>query len=171
VNPSKAPPVELGGSSSSEPVTRNEALTWFLGVPAALILGVSLCGERRACRQPDDLPHRSDASRARARASATNVSEQCQAAMIELHGQEAWDTAVAERAASQEAAAAAAVGEGEAEGAVSLSDMTEEQIAELRATVVAAAAPIGSGVAAIFMLLALILASRAACRPPRTPCR
>jgi hypothetical protein len=40
----------------------------------------------------------------------TNVSEQCQAAMIELHGQEAWDTAVAERAAAQDAAAAAAVG-------------------------------------------------------------
>jgi TRAP-type mannitol/chloroaromatic compound transport system permease large subunit len=34
VNPSKAPPVELGGASSSEPVTRNEALTWFLAVPA-----------------------------------------------------------------------------------------------------------------------------------------
>jgi hypothetical protein len=33
--------------------------------------------------------------------------------MIELHGQEAWDTAVAERAAAQEAAAAAAVGQGE----------------------------------------------------------
>jgi hypothetical protein len=34
-------------------------------------------------------------------------SEQCQASMIELHGQEAWDTAVAERAAIQAAAVAA----------------------------------------------------------------
>ena len=29
----------------------------------------------------------------------TNVSEECQASMIELHGQDAWDQAVAEAAA------------------------------------------------------------------------
>jgi hypothetical protein len=71
----------------------------------------------------------------------TNVNEQCQAAMIELHGQEAWDTAVAERAAAG-SRRCRRVGQGEdAEGPISLADMTEEQIAELRATVVAAAAP------------------------------
>jgi hypothetical protein len=30
VNPSKAPPVEFSGAERGEPVTRNEALTWFL---------------------------------------------------------------------------------------------------------------------------------------------
>jgi hypothetical protein len=47
--------------------------------------------------------------------------------------------------------------------------MTEEQIAELRATVVAAAAPIGSGVAAIFILLALILAVARGVSPGSDP--
>ena len=40
-NPSKAPAVELG-STNSEVITRNEALTWFLGAPVALIFGLIL---------------------------------------------------------------------------------------------------------------------------------
>jgi TRAP-type mannitol/chloroaromatic compound transport system permease large subunit len=47
--------------------------------------------------------------------------------------------------------------------------MTEEQIAELRATVVAAAAPIGSGVAAMFILLGLILAVARGVSPGSNP--
>jgi TRAP-type mannitol/chloroaromatic compound transport system permease large subunit len=168
VNPSKAPAVELDGTSSSEPVTRNEALTWFLGVPAALILGISLAASGGLVGN-QSIFLTDPTQQAEGASLRTNVSEQCQAAMIELHGQEAWDTAVAERAASQEAAAAAAVGEGEADAAVSLADMTEEQIAELRATVVAAAAPIGSGVAAIFILLALILAIARGVSPTSNP--
>jgi hypothetical protein len=82
----------------------------------------------------------------RGRSLRTNVSEQCQAAMIELHGQDAWDTAVAERAAAQEPPPRPPWARG-GRRPVSLADMTEEQIAELRAEVVAAAAPIGSGVA------------------------
>jgi TRAP-type mannitol/chloroaromatic compound transport system permease large subunit len=169
INPAKAPPVELGGASSSEPVTRNEALTWFLAVPAALLIGVSVAaGSGLVGSQTIFL---TDATQQGEGASLrTNVNEQCQAAMIELHGQEAWDTAVAERAAAQEAAAAAAVGQGEdAEGPISLADMTEEQIAELRATVVAAAAPIGSGVAAMFILLGLILAVARGVSPGSNP--
>jgi hypothetical protein len=70
----------------------------------------------------------------------------------------------------QEAAAAAAVGQGgRCRRPISLADMTEEQIAELRATVVAAAAPIGSGVAAIFILLALILAMARGVSPGSDP--
>jgi TRAP-type C4-dicarboxylate transport system permease large subunit len=94
----------------------------------------------------------------------TNVSEQCQVSMIELHGQDAWDTAVAERAANQAAAAA-----GETEEVVSLADMTEEERAVLRAEVVGAAAPIGSGVATIFVLLALILVIARGVSPTSNP--
>jgi TRAP-type mannitol/chloroaromatic compound transport system permease large subunit len=168
VNPSKAPAVELGGTSTSEPVTRSEAMTWFVGVPAALLIGVSLAaGGGLVGSQTIFL---SDPTQQAEGASLrTNVSESCQAAMIELHGQDAWDTAVAERAAAQEAAAAAAVGEGGADAPVSLADMTEEQIDELRAGVVAAAAPIGSGVAAIFILLALVLAIARGVSPTSDP--
>jgi hypothetical protein len=162
VNPAKAPAVELG-ASSSEPVTRNEALTWFLGVPAALILGISLAANGGLVGS--QAIFLSDATQQGETASLrTNVSEQCQASMIELHGQEAWDTAVAERASAE-----AAAGSGDAEVAVSLADMTEEELATLRAEVVAAAAPIGSGLAAMFILLALILAIARGVSPTSDP--
>jgi hypothetical protein len=45
INPSKAPPVELGGTSTSEPVTRTEGLTWFLGVPAGILIAVDALRE------------------------------------------------------------------------------------------------------------------------------
>ncbi len=147
--PSQAPAVELG-ASNAEPVTRNEALTWFLGVPAAILIVVGLAGSGGIIgsqsaaltgqEQVQDGP-----------SLRTNVSEQCQAAMIELHGQEAWDRAVEQRAAQQEAAQG---GEGDQNGT---EFMTEEELAEARAAAVAAAAPIGTGVTTIFVLLALIL--------------
>ena len=40
-NPSKAPAVQMG-SSNSEPITRSEGLTWFLGAPIMLIGGLIL---------------------------------------------------------------------------------------------------------------------------------
>jgi TRAP-type mannitol/chloroaromatic compound transport system permease large subunit len=168
LNPSKAPAVELGGSSASEPVTRNEAMTWFLGVPAALLIAVSLAaGGGLVGSQTIFLTDTSQTGEGPA--LRTNVSEQCQAAMIELHGQEAWDESVADRAAQQQAAAAAAVGEGADDGPVSLSEMTDEQRAELRAQLVGAAPPIGSGVAGIFVLLALVLAIARGISPTSDP--
>jgi TRAP-type mannitol/chloroaromatic compound transport system permease large subunit len=163
VNPSKAPAVELG-ASSSEPVTRNEALTWFLAAPAAIVIGITVAASGGLVGSQTIFL--SDASQQGDTASLrTNVSEQCQVSMIELHGQDAWDTAVAERAANQDAAAAA----GETEEVVSLADMTEEERAVLRAEVVGAAAPIGSGVATIFVLLALILVIARGVSPTSNP--
>jgi hypothetical protein len=49
----------------------------------------------------------------------TNVSEQCQESMIELHGQAAWDRAVHSRAATDAAGGRHVRGE-----------LTEEEIAE-----------------------------------------
>jgi TRAP-type mannitol/chloroaromatic compound transport system permease large subunit len=162
VNPSKAPAVELG-ASSSEPVTRNEALTWFLAAPAAIVIGITVAASGGLVGSQTIFL--SDASQQGDTASLrTNVSEQCQVSMIELHGQDAWDTAVAERAANQAAAAA-----GETEEVVSLADMTEEERAVLRAEVVGAAAPIGSGVATIFVLLALILVIARGVSPTSNP--
>jgi TRAP-type mannitol/chloroaromatic compound transport system permease large subunit len=162
VNPSKAPAVELG-ASSSEPVTRNEALTWFLAAPAAIVIGITVAASGGLVGSQTIFL--SDASQQGDTASLrTNVSEQCQVSMIELHGQDAWDTAVAERAANQAAAAA-----GETEEVVSLADMTEEERAVLRAEVVGAAAPIGSGVATIFVLLALILVVARGVSPTSNP--
>jgi TRAP-type mannitol/chloroaromatic compound transport system permease large subunit len=156
VNPSKAPAVQLG-DSDSEPVTRNEALTWFLFVPAgiiaAIIIGsaagivgsqttnVSIYGEQ------DDRP-----------ALRTNVSEQCAASMIDLHGQEAWDASAAQREAMGEEAASGSVEE-----------LSDEALAEAEATALANIPPLGSGVIAIFTILGLILAVARGISPSSDP--
>jgi hypothetical protein len=80
----------------------------------------------------------------------TNVSEQCQAAMIELHGQEAWDAAVAEQRRRADAAA------GRRHRRRGGTDRGRDRRTRARPRL-AAAAPIGIGVAAIFTILSLVL--------------
>ncbi|MGX9350049.1 TRAP transporter large permease [Shimia sp. W99] len=143
-NPSKAPAVELG-ASNGEAITRGEAFTWFLGVPVALIAAVILLGQVNVIgNQNIVVDSFSDAGQTAS--LRTNVSEECAASMIELHGQSAWDTAVAEQQAIDEAG-----------GVEQAHKLTEEERAEVFAEKVAAAAPIGSGIAIGFLLLGLIL--------------
>ena len=145
LNPSKAPAVDVGHSDHAV-ITRNEGLTWFLAVPAALIGGffmlssVGIVGSQNLV--VDSYTDIGSSASLR-----TNVSESCQASMIVLHGQEAWDTAIAE----QEAIAAAG-------GVQESVKLTEEEIATKRAEKAAAAAPIGSGVAFLFLVFGLVLA-------------
>ena len=93
------------GESSSEIVTRNEALTWYLAAPLGLIAAVVI-GAYAGVIGSQNVSLIGAAERSEGASLRTNVSETCQASMIELHGQEAWDTAVAEREAIQAAAAA-----------------------------------------------------------------
>ena len=144
LNPSKAPAVEMG-STNSEVITRNEAATWFLGVPAVLILGmVALSSGGLIGNQNVTVGSFSEIGEGAS--LRTNVGEECQAAMIELHGQEAWDAAVAEQAEIDEAG-----------GVQQAEALSEEQIAEIQAQRVADAAPVGTGIAVGFLLLALVL--------------
>ncbi len=156
VNPSKAPAVEMG-SSDGEVITRSESLTWFLGVPSAMILGIIMLSSVGIIGS-QSLIVDSYSERGEAASLRTNVSAECQASMIELHGQEAWDAAVAEQDAIDNA--------GGAQASVKL---TEEQIAEARIAKEANAAPIGTGVAIIFLLLGLILAVARGVKPSATP--
>ncbi|RKT34049.1 tripartite ATP-independent transporter DctM subunit [Roseovarius halotolerans] len=144
-NPKRAPAVELG-SANAEAITRSEAFTWFLGVPVGLIAGVLLLAQVGVVG-PQSLQVDTFTDRGEAAALRTNVGEECKAAMIELHGQEAWDEAVAQ----QEAIDAA--------GGVDESHrLTPEEIAERVAEKEANAAPIGTGVATILLIFALVLA-------------
>ena len=78
----------------------------------------------------------------------TNVGEDCKTAMIELHGQDKWDQAVAQQA------------EIDAAGGVQTSErLSVEALAEKTAAKIAAAAPIGTGVAIIVVLLGLVLSA------------
>ena len=151
-NPAKAPPVRLEGGRSS-PATREEGLTWFLGVPAAIVVGAIALGTAGVISSQSVTVGAFSAA-GEAASLRTNVSPTCQAAMIELHGQAAWDRAVAEQAAIDQA------------GGVTLAQrLTEEELAAARAAAVKDAPPIGTGVAVLFLGLALVLATARGVNP------
>jgi len=144
VNPSKAPAVQMG-AANSEPVTRGEALTWFLAAPVGLIFAVIL-GASSGLIGSQNIAVSTFSDAGETASLRTTVSPLCQASMIELHGQEAWNAAVAEQAAITEAG-----------GVEEAHERSEEEMAEATAEALANAAPIGTGVTVIFVLLALVL--------------
>jgi TRAP-type mannitol/chloroaromatic compound transport system permease large subunit len=156
LNPSKAPAVELG-DGGGEPVTRSEAFTWYLGVPVALIAGamlltqVGLIGSQST--QVDSFT-----DQGRSASLRTNVSEQCQASMIELHGQSAWDVAVAEQAEIDASG-----------GSQESTRLSEEEIAAKIEEKIASAAPIGTGITILTVMMGLILAISRGVSPSSDP--
>ena len=156
VRPSDAPPV-LSEDAEGEVVTRNEALTWFLFAPVGLI-GAIVIGASVGFVGTQDITVSDYAERADGPELRTNVSEQCQQAMIDLHGQRAWDRSVGQRAAMTEA--------GDTGEVVELS--RDERAASLEAAT-ADAAPIGSGVATLFTLLGLVLIVARGVSPSSAP--
>jgi TRAP-type mannitol/chloroaromatic compound transport system permease large subunit len=154
--PANAPPVQFT-SEGGEPVTRNEALTWYLFAPAGLILAVVLAASGGVIGTQTISV--SDYAEQGERASLrTNVSPACQESMIELHGQEAWDQAVAERQARADSG-----------GSNAPVERSEEELATAQAAALENAAPIGSGVAVIFTLLALVLIIARGVSPSSSP--
>ena len=156
LNPSKAPAVEMGGSGG-EPITRNEALTWFLFIPVGLIAGTILLGQVNVIgNQHIVVDSRTEAGQTAS--LRTNVPEACAASMIELHGQDAWDAALAEQAAI------------DAAGGVEQSrELSEEERAEILAERVENAAPIGTGVSVAVLLLGLVLVLARGIMPSADP--
>ncbi|MBM1219153.1 TRAP transporter large permease subunit [Ponticoccus sp. SC2-23] len=142
--PEAAPPVQIDGATG-ESITRQEALTWYLFAPAGLIAAVVIAASVGIVGS-QSITVSDYAERADGPALRTNVSEQCQASMIELHGQEAWDEAVAQRAEMTAAGDSGAVVE-----------LTEEEREAALLNALETAPAIGSGVAVIFTLLGLVL--------------
>ncbi|MBC57484.1 MAG: C4-dicarboxylate ABC transporter permease [Confluentimicrobium sp.] len=156
VKPHKAPPVAFG-ASSGEAVPRRETLTWFLFVPLAMIGGAVLAGYLNiAGSQSVTVDSYSDSSPAAV--LRTNVSDQCRESMIDLHGQEKWDLAVAQQQAIEAAG-----------GAVASKKLTEEEIAGARADKIAAAPVISSGILTAFVLLGLVLSVARGVSPSSDP--
>ena len=144
-NPGKAPAVVMA-SHQGEVITRGEKFTWLIGLPVALIVGVMLAAQVGLVGS-QDLTVDSYSAQGQTAALRTNVSPSCQAAMIELHGQEAWDASVAQQA------------EINAAGGVEQSrELTPEELEQALAEKIENAAPIGTGVSIIFLVLALVLA-------------
>jgi TRAP-type mannitol/chloroaromatic compound transport system permease large subunit len=156
LNPSAAPPVNLG-ATTSEPITRGEATTWFLWAPVAIIGGmVMLSSVNLVGSQDITISSFTDASKSAE--LRTNVSDRCKESMIALHGQEKWDRAVAQQA---EIAASG--------GAQQSVRRTAEEIAQARLDAISAAAPIGSGVATLIVLFGLILTTARGVSPSSDP--
>ncbi|WP_425093273.1 TRAP transporter large permease subunit [Tropicimonas sp. S265A] len=145
-NPAKAPPVQMG-ETNVEPITKGEALTWFLGVPGTLIVLVLAFGQAGIVGS-QDLTVSGMTEQGQGAELRTNVSPQCQASMIALHGQEKWDRAVAQTQAIADGAS----------GGEQARERTAEEIEAAISVRLADAAPIGTGVATIFLLLSLVLA-------------
>jgi len=157
VNPSKAPAVQVAGGTRGEVITRGEGFTWFLGVPVALIAGVMLLSTLGVVGS-QGLIVDSFSDQGESASLRTNVSPDCQAAMIELHGQSKWDAAVAEQQGI------------DAAGGVTASvRLTPEEIAALRVQKEADAAPIGTGVATLMVMFALTLAVGRGVAPSANP--
>ncbi|MEM6657944.1 MAG: TRAP transporter large permease subunit [Pseudomonadota bacterium] len=155
LNPDKAPAVEMAGGSG-EPITRSEGLTWLLGAPVALIAGAFLLGSVGIIgSQNISVSAFSDVGQGAS--LRTNVSEECQASMIALHGQTAWDQAVSE----QEAIDAAG-------GVANAERLSEEEIVAAQDAKIAAAAPVGTGVAVLVVLLGLTLVLGRGIAPSRS---
>ena len=155
-NPSKAPAVQMG-SANNEPITKNEALTWFLAAPAGLIFAVVL-GASAGLIGSQSVNVSTFSDSGETASLRTNVPEQCQISMIELHGQDAWDQAVAEQAAIDAAG-----------GSEEAHERSPEEMAEATEAALAAIAPIGSGVTTIFVILALILVLARGIAPSANP--
>ncbi|WP_380052625.1 TRAP transporter large permease subunit [Falsihalocynthiibacter sp. SS001] len=146
LNPSKAPAVTLDGGTPSQGTARHN-LTWFLAIPVIAIGGMVLLSQANVIgSQNINVDSYSDVGEGAS--LRTNVGETCQAAMIELHGQEKWDLAVSEQAAIEEAG-----------GVVQSHALSEEEMAVALSDKIAAAAPIGTGVAIFFLLMGLALST------------
>ncbi|SLN60311.1 TRAP transporter large permease [Pseudooctadecabacter jejudonensis] len=156
LNPAKAPAVEMG-STNSEAITRNEGLTWFLAVPGGLIIGlVFLMNLGVVGSQSVIVDSFTDAGQTAS--LRTNVSPECAASMQELHGDEAWNQALAEQAAIDEAG-----------GVAQARALSDEERAELVAQRVADAPAIGTGIAVLALLLGLVLAVARGVSPSSNP--
>mgnify|MGYP005986164571 FL=1 len=145
-NPSKAPPVHMGDAASGEVITRNGALTWFLAVPVgvialAFVLGkVGVVGSQSVI--VDSYTDSGESASLR-----TNVSEECAVSMQELHGEEAWSTALAQQSAINDAG-----------GIVEARELSDEERAEARIVKIAEAPKLGTGLTILALLIGLTLA-------------
>jgi TRAP-type mannitol/chloroaromatic compound transport system permease large subunit len=147
-NPSKAPPV-LSDERAYQVGGRNHGLIWFLAVPVG-ILAFAIASNALHLSGSQDLTVSSLDEIGETAALRTNVSDQCRDAIIDLHGQEKWDASVAKQAEIEAAGGALTQAERE---------RSQEEIADIRAQMVADAPPVGTGVLTVFVLFLMMISA------------
>ena len=133
LNPSKAPAV-AASDVETEVGTAKQSIIWFLAVPSGIIITAVLFN-LAGIAGSQSLVVDSYSDIGEEASLRTNVSEECQSAIIELHGQEAWNIAVAQQKAINDA--------GGVKESVKLS---EEEFNNLLEEKIEAAPAIGTGV-------------------------
>ncbi len=156
LNPEHAPAVEMG-STNDQPITRAEGLTWLVAAPIGLIGGAFLLASVGLVGS-QSLTISTFSDQGEAASLRTNVSEQCKASMIDLHGQEAWDRAVLEQQTIDEAG-----------GIVQSHRLSEEEMVTAIQAKIDAAAPIGTGLTVLMVMLGLILVMARGIAPADDP--
>jgi TRAP-type mannitol/chloroaromatic compound transport system permease large subunit len=156
MNPDKAPAVPMG-STNAEPVTRSEAFTWFAGAPVLIIVGTIVLGNLGFVGS-QDIRTSSFSNIGESASLRTNVGDQCKAAMIDLHGQDLWDIAVAEQQVIEDGG-----------GLAASEKLTDEEFAAAVEAKIDNAAPIGTGIAIIMILLTLFLTTARGVSPSSDP--
>ncbi|MEM1265792.1 MAG: TRAP transporter large permease subunit [Pseudomonadota bacterium] len=148
VRPQNAPPIAGGVDGAALISEPGHGVRWYLFAPVgivALAVGLSMTGlagsQTIAVSNMADIGERAELR--------TNVSEQCQASMIDLHGQAAWDRSVAVQAEIEAAG-----------GTLSQEErmLSEEEVEAARAAAVANAPLIGSGLLALLTVVGVLLA-------------
>ncbi len=151
--PSKAPPVEMGEALwADDRSTIHHRFFWFLVGPAVVIaaagvlFSTDLAGpqtiDRLSLVQPPITPE-----------LRTNVSDECKASMIELHGQEKWDRSVADQAAA------------DASGFVAPTDAVLD---ELELVAMQSLPPLSESLLTILVLMSLVLMGAYAVAPSQS---
>jgi TRAP-type mannitol/chloroaromatic compound transport system permease large subunit len=159
LNPSKAPAVQFSAGNGPTTGSRNDKLTWLLAVPVAII-GLAIGLNQTGLVGSQSVLVGSFTEAGQSASLRTRVSPDCAQSMIALHGQEAWDNAVAEQAQIDAAG-----------GVTQARQLSPEERAALVAARAVDAPPIGSGIAigAVIMGLALALARGVAPRADHRP--
>ena len=146
LNPTKAPAVQFSEGTGTKTGSRYDKLTWFLAVPVGIIVLAVGLGQAGIVGSQSVLVG-SFTEAGQSASLRTRVSPQCAQSMIALHGQDAWDSAVAQQA------------EIDAGGGVAQArQLSPEERAERVAQRAADAPAIGTGIAVTAVVLGLMLA-------------
>jgi multisubunit Na+/H+ antiporter MnhB subunit len=144
LNPSKAPAV-TGETMDTKTGTAQQSLTWFVYVPVGII-GAAVLLNVGGLSGSQSIYVDSYSDIGQEASLRTNVSPECQESMIELHGQEAWDKAIAQQVAIDDSG-----------GVAESVKRSDEEISAKIAEKIASAPPIGTGVMVLFVLTSIML--------------
>jgi len=144
MRPESAPAIPSAGKDGGA-TSRNNTLIFAAAVPAVLA-SVFLVMQQTNIVGSQNVTVDSFSDIGITASLRTNVSDECKASMIELHGQDAWNQAVAE------AEAIAAQG-----GVETSQKLTDAEMAAALDEKLAAAAPIGFGIGGFALVVALLI--------------